>query len=617
MEPQQAKAKIEASISKLETGNAQETKAEFEFLNNIPHEYARAVEAFRPGLHKPNSDIQTTCALAIGRLGRHTSWAVEELAALMNDKEAIYFSRYSATYALGLLQTPAAVEVLVDAIKFNLKSGQDEDFPMDTAISSLAGSGGLADKHRLLFLELNEKLDEFQKMTFQNSIQAFSHKVRADFTSFRVEGPGRKFLNEEFSRDDLKINNPIAQLQRVDIVYDKYIVICPEKNVDWSNISDEEFQSLPSHMRKRSEIFARVIIASDRSSGKLNVITLMDDYSSHSVINRIEEIANKMAENLETPVASMNWATVTYGMGDDRVYGGMSPVGLEVRDGIAINAQWGHALASAGLTKKDGAEILNYAARHPLMPEGLSEYTAALRADEIVKAVYERERSLSPEGRLHYESRNSEFGEVLRAHLSKGLPFVPSKDREYRDSLDYNPQADATVTDLHFTVNELLDYAVNSQVIEIPEEFFAEARDMFEQAEGQAVARNNFELDALNVGIVLLRHWNAESQSLETVTNVPRTVFGGGLSYEWGYTGQGPGELALNILNLFVPPGTDGFPEKEAHAKYWPPKVRTFCSETARNLSVKFRNEVISEIPKAGGFISAERIKDWILNKLS
>ena len=43
------------------------------------------------------------------------------------------------------------------------------------------------------------------------------------------------------------------------------------------------------------------------------------------------------------------------------------------------------------------------------------------------------------------------------------------------------------------------------------------------------------------------------------VTNVPWTVIQHSPDgFEWGYEGSGPADLALNILNAFVPSGSDG-----------------------------------------------------------
>lgn len=58
--------------------------------------------------------------------------------------------------------------------------------------------------------------------------------------------------------------------------------------------------------------------------------------------------------------------------------------------------------------------------------------------------------------------------------------------------------------------------------------------------------------------------------------------------YEWGYGGSGPADLALNILALFVPP-----PE-------------------AWSLHQQYKFDVIARIPRDGGTIQAESVREWI-----
>ena len=57
---------------------------------------------------------------------------------------------------------------------------------------------------------------------------------------------------------------------------------------------------------------------------------------------------------------------------------------------------------------------------------------------------------------------------------------------------------------------------------------------------------------------------------------------------EWGYTGSGPMDLSLNLLNHW-------FGQRVAERNY-----RLFC------------HEVISRVPKAGGFIFKEVTEDWL-----
>ena len=61
--------------------------------------------------------------------------------------------------------------------------------------------------------------------------------------------------------------------------------------------------------------------------------------------------------------------------------------------------------------------------------------------------------------------------------------------------------------------------------------------------------------------------------------------------YEWGYYGSGPADLALNILERFVEP-----PE-------------------AWRLHQAFKAEVVATVPQDGGAISAEFVREWLLER--
>jgi len=76
---------------------------------------------------------------------------------------------------------------------------------------------------------------------------------------------------------------------------------------------------------------------------------------------------------------------------------------------------------------------------------------------------------------------------------------------------------------------------------------------------------------------------------------------------EWGYAGSGPADLALNILCMFVPPGSDGEPP----AKCW----RGVASATAVRLHQAFKWEFIGGVPWQGQTIPAERISEWLAAK--
>ena len=78
--------------------------------------------------------------------------------------------------------------------------------------------------------------------------------------------------------------------------------------------------------------------------------------------------------------------------------------------------------------------------------------------------------------------------------------------------------------------------------------------------------------------------------------------FGAAFGAEWG---DGPADLALNILNMFVPPGEDGLPP-----------VRCFeetASRTAWDLHQEFKREFIAPLERfANHVISGVKIREWI-----
>ena len=89
------------------------------------------------------------------------------------------------------------------------------------------------------------------------------------------------------------------------------------------------------------------------------------------------------------------------------------------------------------------------------------------------------------------------------------------------------------------------------------------------------------------------------------VTNVPHSIIHHSpCGFEWGYAGSGPADLALNILNAFVPPGFDGLPQSQM----WKGRA----SFTADFLHQLFKNEFLFEMPRTGGTILKEAIEDFL-----
>jgi hypothetical protein len=88
-------------------------------------------------------------------------------------------------------------------------------------------------------------------------------------------------------------------------------------------------------------------------------------------------------------------------------------------------------------------------------------------------------------------------------------------------------------------------------------------------------------------------------------TNVPWSVIHHSpTGFEWGYGGSGPADLALNILNAFIPPGHDGSVPLACHEGE--------CSRTALLFHQEFKNQFLVSMPREGGVITAQQITDFI-----
>lgn len=93
------------------------------------------------------------------------------------------------------------------------------------------------------------------------------------------------------------------------------------------------------------------------------------------------------------------------------------------------------------------------------------------------------------------------------------------------------------------------------------------------------------------------------------LTNVPRSCIHHSPSgHEWGYSGSGPSDLALDILNWFYPPGRSKENQVVCHNGY--------SSRSAWDLHQEFKQEFIAQIPREGGIIKADNIRQWLTKHL-
>jgi hypothetical protein len=113
--------------------------------------------------------------------------------------------------------------------------------------------------------------------------------------------------------------------------------------------------------------------------------------------------------------------------------------------------------------------------------------------------------------------------------------------------------------------------------------------------------------------------WREDDGTVKT--NIPWSVrHHSPMGFEVGYEGSGPADLALNILNHFVPPGreidwetesliADDADRDDAPEKCWEGTVSRFAWMNHQD----FKRVFIATLPKSGGIIRADDINNWIV----
>jgi len=105
-------------------------------------------------------------------------------------------------------------------------------------------------------------------------------------------------------------------------------------------------------------------------------------------------------------------------------------------------------------------------------------------------------------------------------------------------------------------------------------------------------------------GKVVCHRFRGDTGGPSALTNVPRSVVHHSpTGHEWGYQGSGPSDLALDILNWFLPPNRQ-------NGKYecWLGKA----SLKAWQFHHQFKREFLSNMPTSGGIIPKQEILNWI-----
>jgi len=114
------------------------------------------------------------------------------------------------------------------------------------------------------------------------------------------------------------------------------------------------------------------------------------------------------------------------------------------------------------------------------------------------------------------------------------------------------------------------------------------------------------EVDGFLIGYPISVGVKLERKNGRPFTNVSHKVcWHSPDGFEWGYSGSGPADLALNILEAYAP-------RIKKPKGGWVLCRTGKCTKMSADLHQKFKAEVIVHVPKGGGFIAAEKIIGWI-----
>ena len=91
-------------------------------------------------------------------------------------------------------------------------------------------------------------------------------------------------------------------------------------------------------------------------------------------------------------------------------------------------------------------------------------------------------------------------------------------------------------------------------------------------------------------------------------SNVPMVVHHHSKSFDVGYGGSGPADLALNVMHFLLPPMHDDDGDVIDGVR---------VSQLAQNLHQEAKWELIATMPEAGGRIPIEDLREWIALKLT
>lgn len=619
VEPIEYQRKVSDAISALEA-NGPGAGAAMDFLMALRSDpYRLAVKSFLPALKSESSDVRSIAACALGRFGRGNQEVFEALTAAYTCEEDRFSTASRILHAIASLQTPAAARFLVNELK-NVLDINPDSVEVNSVGSAIRVLGvaivqEMKNIHEVLFT--THKLDHYLH-------RKLYHEICKDMAR----------LYERFRRDGYN------HLKGGFLEYRDLHATTGEQFGEVSVITDQrvEFLTLPrysasvdlNHVPEEYRQEVRIVILEKPHKDYL-VVAVADWMTKPSLSSKIEEFGRAAIQSMVQ--SGLKTDRVQFGIfrptDMDRPFTGFT---LVIKDKLPTIGHFSYDKSLDDWCGESAKEVRSLLSRAPVPTLDLQEYAQATIQDERIQQLYKQQLSTSPDSRIDYSELASDFTHAVQSMRERKLPVSRQKRSVFADSFDAAENAEFFGATVPVEVKEhlvrcehIFEVSKDSKVhpdsiawpspLELPFELFRSEIRSYEFGAPTSDFEKSLDLDPRIHGVVLLVG-RGEDGEMWRMTNIPRTVFNRSSGFSWGYSGSGPYELALNILNYFVAPGSDGLPEHALQSPYWGSRKRTFASDTALKLSRQFREEFIENLPLYGGIISADRIRQWILDSL-
>jgi hypothetical protein len=645
MTPEEAARKIREAVTALESGSRADSKAAYEFLHKVPDEYRVAIDEFQRALRSTSSDARSEAGTALAKFGRGEAWVLPALKeAYVQETEGYVLRRHA--FSIASVETAEAATVLVELLEQALEA--DSYFSAISLCEALSAMGDLT-AHELQNLS---RLDTFYrrqvgplgypKEDVQFGITSdYLHKVHhqlvqavmSSYTSYSLHAPKDLVAGTRplLGLDSLDLDRSGPRYGDFTLVFDQRV----DYRVGSSREKDKQISRAAEHSsskRAGATVEIRCVLF-EREPNKFVCIAVWDHFASASIINQYEDFATSVLKSLFLDIKKI--LQLEFGIFqpvlEESFTGEYTGVDLALSENPLRVSAWLPDVRFDQIFKDSSSDVRALLCKSPPIPEGFKHFIRGREQDSLIDARLSEMRSSSPDGRLHYTELTTPFSAHVAEAIRTGINPVAQPARICGDSLDPAGNEEFFARALPKPIRDVLSECQRAVreakahrhrkigVIEwpdlesVPSEYIAHAPRPYELDAMDGTPQVALALDPATHGVIMFRC--QRDGVTVVVTNIPFSVLEHAETFNWGFKGLASYNLAKNIINAFVPPGSDGKPEREARESYWGAKKRTFASYTADKIAEDFYTELLTKLPGWSGYISAQRMREWILGK--